>query len=360
MVQKPKRAQTSRTLIAEASSRGQVGLEPVSMLTPGQAADRPRFITVLNEIRAPGPIGRPRAPCRGCRGQGPLLLAFLSEADASGAVSFVFLLPGVGETLRVNGSVAERSPGRIVVAVSQAYIHCARAILRSRLWDPAVPETPVPAVDDGPLSGVGVAGFLAATPFLVVSSWDRDGGSDTSPRGDAPGSVRVIDGHTLAVPDRRGNKRADTSRNLLADDGFSAAMLVPGRTDVLHVSGTAAVTADADLLAGMALGGTAPQTALIVTVERAEVRPNQAVTAANVWDRANRVDTDTLSELMASTTRQIGVKKPALRRPARALALFARLLRRITDATYRRALAKEGYGAPTDSHSPDRPHRPPD
>ncbi|MBB5134774.1 ferredoxin-NADP reductase/predicted pyridoxine 5'-phosphate oxidase superfamily flavin-nucleotide-binding protein [Thermocatellispora tengchongensis] len=296
--------------------------------------------------------GRPRTTVVGGKPgfaevESPARIAFATDVDASGPVSFVFLLPGVGETLRVNGSVAERSPGRIVVAVSQVYIHCARAILRSRLWDPVVPAAPVPAVADGPLSAPGVAGFLAATPFLIVSSWDRDGGSDTSPRGDVPGFVRVIDGHTLVIPDRRGNKRADTSRNLLADDRISVAMLVPGRTDVLHVSGTAVITDDASLLADMAQGAAVPQAALIITVERAELRRNQAVAAANVWDRGNRVDAATLAELMALTTRQLGVKKPALRRLSGALAVFSRLIRRVMDATYRRALEKEGYGLAT-------------
>ncbi|MBT2233684.1 pyridoxamine 5'-phosphate oxidase family protein [Nonomuraea sp. NEAU-A123] len=305
--------------------------------------------------------GRPRTTVVGGKPgfaevESPTRIAFASEVDASGAVSFVFLLPGVGETLRVNGSVAERSAGRIVVDVSQAYVHCARAILRSRLWDPVVPTVSVPTVADGPLSSAGVAAFLGPTPFFVVSSWDRDGGSDTSPRGDTPGFVRVIDGHTLAIPDRRGNKRADTSHNLLADDRISAAMLVPGRTDVLHVSGTAVVTDDANLLADMALGGAVPQTALIVTVERAEVRHNQAVAAANVWDRANRVDAATLSELMALTTRQLGVKKPALRWLARPLAALSPLIRRIIDGSYRRALKKEGYGVATDT-GPGRPVR---
>ncbi|GAA1637587.1 hypothetical protein GCM10009733_038350 [Nonomuraea maheshkhaliensis] len=277
--------------------------------------------------------------------ESPTRFAFACDADASGPVSFVFLLPGVSETLRVNGSVAERSDGRIVVAVSQVYVHCARAILRSRLWNPSVAAEPPAHADvaEGPLSGTGIAGFLAASPFAVVSSWDGDGGGDTSPRGDLPGFVRVIDGHTLAIPDRRGNKRADTFHNLLADDGFAAAMLVPGRTDVLHVSGTALVTDDPELLAGMALGSAVPQAALVVTVERAEVTPSHAVAAADLWDDTVRADSATRSELMALTTRQLGAAKPALRRPVRVLAVFSGLIRRIMDASYRRALRKEGY-----------------
>jgi hypothetical protein len=103
----------------------------------------------------------------------------------------------------------------------------------------------------------------------------------------------------------------------------------------------------------MALGSAVPQTAIVVTVERAEVRPNRAVAAANVWDHANRADAATRSELMAATTRQLGVQKPALRWLARSLSGFARPIRRIMDAAYRRALKKEGYGA-----APDTPGRP--
>lgn len=307
--------------------------------------------------------GRPRSTVVG-GGPGfavvesPTRFAFACDADASGPVSFVFLLPGVGETLRVNGSVAERSNGRLVIAVSQAYVHCARAILRSRLWKPSVTSDPPPAtgtparadITEGPLSGTEIAGFLAESPFAVVSSWDRDGGSDTSPRGDLPGFVQAIDGHTLVIPDRRGNKRADTFHNLLTDDGFAAALLVPGRTDVLHISGTALVTDDPELLAGMALGSAVPQAALVVTVERAEVTPSRAVAAADLWDDAVRADAATRSELMALTTKQLGAAKPALRRPARVLAVFSRLLRRIMDASYRRALRKEGYGDDLPKH----------
>ncbi|MGA4988645.1 pyridoxamine 5'-phosphate oxidase family protein [Nonomuraea bangladeshensis] len=325
--------------------RRMLALAPLAGFGYRDAGGRPRTTVIGGE---PGfaIVESPTRLAFACEAapSGPVALA--CEAGVSGAISFVFLVPGVGETLRVNGSVAERSPGRLVVAVSQTYVHCARAILRSRLWDPVAPAAPVTAVGDGPLSGAGVSGFLAATPFAVVSSWDADGGADTSPRGDPPGFVRVLDGHTLVIPDRRGNKRADTSRNLLADDRISAAMLVPGRGEVLHVSGTAVVTDDPDLLGGSALGGVAPRTALVVTVERAEVAHNPAVTAANVWTRTgNSTDPTAGAELMALTARQLGAKKPALRWVARGLAVFARPMRRIMDAVYRRALRKEGYDA---------------
>ncbi|MEV4799184.1 pyridoxamine 5'-phosphate oxidase family protein [Nonomuraea sp. NPDC049421] len=339
--------------------------------------------------------GRPRTTVIGgspgfARPESPTRLAIATDLDVTGPVSFVFLMPGVGETLRVNGTVAERTPGRLVITVEQAYVHCARAILRSRLWSPSgqqrlttddpaqrgkdapgqpAADPPPEAVGDhlrppahagaagqqpadaedpgGPLSEPGVREVLAATPFLVLSSWDGEGSCDTSPRGDVPGFLRVVDGHTLAVPDRRGNKRADTPRNLLTDGRFSAAALVPGSTDVLHLSGTAVLTGDPDLLAGMAQGSAVPQLALVVTVEQAEVRHNRALADANIWDASGHADDATRTELMASATRQLAAKTPALRGLAKLLAVFARLLRRAIDATYRRALRKEGYDLPT-------------
>ncbi|MEV4570404.1 pyridoxamine 5'-phosphate oxidase family protein [Nonomuraea sp. NPDC049419] len=349
--------------------------------------------------------GRPRTTVIGgspgfARPESPTRLAIATDLDVTGPVSFVFLMPGVGETLRVNGTVADRTPGHLAITIEQAYVHCARAILRSRLWSPSgqqrlttsaglrataitTDDPPPPGKDapghpaadrppealgdhlrppaqagapgqppadaeghGGPLSEPGVREVLAATPFLVLSSWDGNGSSDTSPRGDVPGFVRVVDGHTLAIPDRRGNKRADTSRNLLTDGRISAAALVPGSTDVLHLNGTAVPTDDPDLLAGMAQGSAVPQLALVVTVEQAEVRHNQALADADIWDASAHADDATRTELMASTTRQLAAKTPALRGLAKLLAVFARLLRRAIDATYRRALRKEGYDLP--------------
>ncbi|MEO3862504.1 hypothetical protein [Acrocarpospora sp. B8E8] len=155
---------------------------------------------------------------------------------------------------------------------------------------------------------------------------------------------RVLDGRTLAIPDRRGNKRADTAHNLLADARISAAMLVPGRTDVLHISGTAYLTDDPALLADMALGGAVPQTALIVTLALAEVRRSDAIAAGRIWDRAGHADADTARTLMALSMRQIGEMKPALRWLGKPLSALARPMQWLLDRSYRRALKSEGYG----------------
>jgi predicted pyridoxine 5'-phosphate oxidase superfamily flavin-nucleotide-binding protein len=196
----------------------------------------------------------------------------------------------------------------------------------------------------GPLADPAVLGVLAAAPFLLLSTRDAGGSADTSPRGDRPGFVRVLDGRTLAVPDRRGNRRADTLHNLLADPRISAAALVPGRADVLHLSGTAAVTDDPALLAGMALGGKPPQTALLIDVGTADIRRNDALVAANLWDRTAHVDRTTLPDLMALGAEHLGTKARAVRLLMKPLAAFPALTRRLVDLGYRRQLRREGYG----------------
>ncbi|GAB3890953.1 hypothetical protein GCM10029964_063330 [Kibdelosporangium lantanae] len=123
----------------------------------------------------------------------------------------------------------------------------------------AAARSPPPAPEvagEGPLRGPGVAEFLAAAPFLALSTWDTSGGADTSPRGDRDAVARILDGRTLVIPDRRGNKRADSLHNLLQEDRLSFAALVPGRTGVLHVTGRGSITDDPALLATMALRGT--------------------------------------------------------------------------------------------------------
>ena len=260
-----------------------------------------------------------------------------------GGVSFVFLVPGIGETLRVNGIAAERCGTFLTIELREAYVHCARCILRSGLWSGVRP-------DAAAVTGDAVADFLSASPFVFVSSWSGDGSSDTSPRGDPPGFIRILDGHTLAIPDRRGNKRADTLHNLLTCDRISLAALSPGRDEILHLSGTAHPSDDPALLASMALRGKPPHLALVVSVERAEIRASEALRVSRFWDRSgrdepagapdmNRIATD---HIAANETR--GAAAAVARTLSRGIAAApAGLIRRVMDRAYRRQLEDEGY-----------------
>ncbi|MFF5075858.1 2Fe-2S iron-sulfur cluster-binding protein [Actinoplanes sp. NPDC000266] len=265
------------------------------------------------------------------------------EAPAAGPVSFFFLLPGVGEVLRVNGTVTAVRGARTTVTVEQAYVHCAQAVLRSRLWQPPAPgPVAAEAPEAGPLSRPGVAGFLAAAPFLALSSWDGDGGSDTSPRGDWPAVARILDGRALVVPDRKGNKRADTLHNLMRDDRLSLAALVPGREGVLHVRGRGVVTADPALLETLALRGRAPHLALVIDVEHAELTGNGAVAASRMWSPGARLGRESAPDMMAMGSRHLG-RSNALVKAVAAVPGVSRLMRAVMDRAYRSGLGREGY-----------------
>ena len=250
-------------------------------------------------------------------------------------MSFVFLLPGVGETLRLNGAVAQRSGSRVAVDVQEIFVHCARCILRSGLWDD--PGDGVPAPGD-------TAGFLAASPFAAVSTWDGDGFGDTSPRGDHPGFLRLLDAGTLALPDRRGNQRTDTFHNILTCDSVSLAAVVPGRAELLHIDGTATVTDEPALLETMAVGDKPPKAALLVRVRHTEIRPNEAIRASRLWSPSSHVDRARIPDLMRLAAQHLASNRGSGATVARAMSKApAGLIRRGIDFSYRRQLRDEGY-----------------
>ncbi|MGH2908352.1 MAG: MSMEG_1061 family FMN-dependent PPOX-type flavoprotein [Solirubrobacteraceae bacterium] len=111
--------------------------------------------------------------------------------------------------------------------------------------------------------------FIEASPYVCVTTGRPDGGLDVSPRGDPPGFVRVLDERTLFIPERPGNRIADTLTNLLHDDRIALLFLIPGIGDTFRVQGRAIITDDAELLAGSAVEGKVPRLGLLVTVDEA-------------------------------------------------------------------------------------------
>src|SRR6201996_9486003 len=101
--------------------------------------------------------------------------------------------------------------------------------------------------------------FIERSPFVCVGTASPDGGLDVSPRGDPAGFVRILDERTLLIPDRPGNRIADTLTNLLVDPRIALLFLIPGVGDTFRVNGRAAVTEDAELLAGSEVDGKGPR-----------------------------------------------------------------------------------------------------
>lgn len=130
--------------------------------------------------------------------------------------------------------------------------------------------------------------FIAASPLLIIGTQGRplDGVADTSPRGDVPGFVRVVDDRTVLIPDRPGNNRLDTLQNIVANPVVGLLFLVPGLPETFRVNGEAAISHDPALLESFAVQGKLPRTILVVKVKEAFIHCSRALVRADVWNPA--------------------------------------------------------------------------
>ncbi len=126
--------------------------------------------------------------------------------------------------------------------------------------------------------------FIEHSPFVCVATGRPDGGMDVSPRGDPAGFVRVLDDRTLLLPERPGNRLADTLVNLLADPRIALLFLIPGVGDTFRVNGTAVITDDADLLEPCAVEGKVPKLGILVTVQEAYTQCPKALIRSDLWN----------------------------------------------------------------------------
>ena len=126
--------------------------------------------------------------------------------------------------------------------------------------------------------------FINRAPFLLISSADGQGNADISPKGDPAGFVKIIDNKTLAIPDRLGNRRADTIENILQNPSVGLIFMIPGKTETLRVSGTAKIVRDTSLRSSMKVKGRSPDFAIVVTVKEAFFHCSKCMIRSNLWD----------------------------------------------------------------------------
>jgi PPOX class probable FMN-dependent enzyme len=132
--------------------------------------------------------------------------------------------------------------------------------------------------------------FVGLAPFAVLSTADASGAPEVSPRGGDPGFVKVLDEHRLVLPDRQGNNRLDSLRNVAANPQVALLFLVPGIEETLKVYGTAALAGPDVPGLDLTEFGRAPRSALVVTVTRAYLQCAKAVMRSGLWDPAAQVD----------------------------------------------------------------------
>jgi hypothetical protein len=139
--------------------------------------------------------------------------------------------------------------------------------------------------------------FIAKSPFLLISSCDGNGNMDVSPKGDPAGFVHILDDETLAIPDRPGNRRADTFCNLLANPSVGLLFLVPGKQETSRISGTAFVVRDQWVRERMGMAGKLPEFAVIVKVKEAFFHCAKCVIRSRLWESRSWPDLEGLPSL---------------------------------------------------------------
>lgn len=254
---------------------------------------------------AGGPKGFARA-----RDAKTLILPLAALDDPPGAVGqgigTLFLIPGIGETMRVNGRIGAVTAEMVEIAVEECFVHCAKALIRSDFWVAAPGEVP-----DDP------AAFLTATRFLALATCDAAGGADISPKGDpAGGLVRWQEG-VAALAERPGNRLAYGFHNMVAQPLVTAIAIMPGATRVARFGGTATITGDPAARAAFVVDGKTP--ILVTRIEGAApvLRESRALAAARPWPLSNhavsKVDPSAVLVAHVKANKSKGVAAMALR-----------------------------------------------
>ena len=135
--------------------------------------------------------------------------------------------------------------------------------------------------------------FIEASPFVALAT-SGPGGLDATPRGDAAGFIVVEDEKTLLLPDRRGNNRIDSLRNIVTDPRVALLFLIPGSGNTLRVNGRAAISVDPALLERFAMQGKQPRSMLVVTVEAVYFQCSRAILRSDLWSPEKHLGRDAL------------------------------------------------------------------
>jgi PPOX class probable FMN-dependent enzyme len=151
--------------------------------------------------------------------------------------------------------------------------------------------------------------YIEASPFLALATVGPEG-LDCTPRGDRPGFIRVADPKTLMMPDRRGNNRIDSLRNIVRDPRVALMFLVPGLGNALRVNGRAQVSIDTDLCESFSIDHKAPRSVIVIQVDEIYFQCARAIMRAELWNPAlHRSSTDFPSAgaiLAALSDHQVG------------------------------------------------------
>src|SRR4051794_4058367 len=154
-----------------------------------------------------------------------------------------------------------------------------------------------------------LAKFISIAPICFVATADASGKQDVTPRGDPPGSFKVLDDKTLALADRPGNNRLDTLRNLLENPEIALIFLLPGTNETARIAGTARLSTDPELLASMAVQGKEPKCAVVISVRQAYFHCAKALLRSKLWTGEYAQPKGTFPSISRMVGDQIGLSE---------------------------------------------------
>jgi uncharacterized protein len=198
----------------------------------------------------------------------------LGAVEAGQGAGVLFLIPGVGETLRANGRVHAADAHAIEIAVEECFIHCAKALIRSDFWAAEATAAPSEAVE-----------FLAATRFLALATMDAEGRIDISPKGDPAGLLIRMDGARATLAERPGNRLAFGYRNMIEQPRVAVLAVVPGAEQVATFTGAAQLTTDEAVRAGFVVDDKVPLMATVIEGVTPRIEVSGVLARAGIWTR---------------------------------------------------------------------------
>ena len=148
-------------------------------------------------------------------------------------------------------------------------------------------------------------GFIELSPFLIIAT-ATETGADASPKGDPPGFVKVLGENQIFIPDRPGNNRVDTMRNLLINPHIGVIFLVPGMSETLRVNGKAKIITDNELFSSCAVKGKIPKCGILVHIEEVYMHCAKSIIRSKLWDNESKIDRKTFPSLGEIFADQIG------------------------------------------------------
>ena len=131
--------------------------------------------------------------------------------------------------------------------------------------------------------------FINLSPFLVLSTVRPDGYCDASPRGDAPGFVRVLDDKNIFLPDRPGNNRLDSLTNILSNPGIGLLFMIPGLEETLRINGKAHIISDTTLLKPSIVNGKIPKSGLKIAINECYIHCGKALRRSKIWNNETHI-----------------------------------------------------------------------